>query len=86
MICVEPQIPKKRFFYESLSIVIEELKEIGIHNVWAITSQENTASISALKKMKFQNEGVLNDYYLIKKEKLTKHNYKNAVILSLILN
>ena len=62
------------------------LKEIGIHRVWAITSQENTASISALKKMNFQNEGVLNDYYLIKKEKFTKHNYKNPAILSLILN
>lgn len=83
---LSPKYQKKGFFYESLSIVIGELKEIGIHRVWAITSQENTASISALKKMNFQNEGVLNDYYLIKKEKFTKHNYKNAAILSLILN
>lgn len=83
---LSPKYQKKGFFNESLSIVLEELREIGFHRVWAITSQENIGSISALKRMKFQNEGVLQDYYLMKSNKLVDHNYKNAEILSLILN
>ena len=67
------------FFSEALKAVVDELRIVGFHRIWAVTHHENEASIKALRNNGFLVEGQFSDYYHDGKA------YSNALLLAQIL-
>lgn len=53
------------YFSEALMMVLRHLfTDLGFHRIWAKTQSDNVASIQAIEKAGFKEEGVMRDFYL----------------------
>ncbi|NQV54527.1 MAG: GNAT family N-acetyltransferase [Rhodospirillales bacterium] len=78
---LSPAYWQKGYFNAALRILLDHLfRDLNFHRICATTRQDNQASIRALEKVGFKEEGILRDFYL--SDGSRRHNASILSVLS----
>ena len=61
---LSPKYWGKKIFSDVMKLALDYLvKDLSFHRIMVVTAKNNVRSIGAIKKFKFEQEGILKDYY-----------------------